>query len=72
MAPTVSVYAAGVVEDSPYLYMNDCSVLLRDDAAVFGSHFQSVVRFCILAEELCCSDISSFAVNLKVPQIIIF
>lgn len=52
--------------------MNDCSVLLRDDSAVPGGHFQSVVRFCILVEELCCCDISSFAVNLKVLQIIIF
>lgn len=59
-------------EKSLYLYMNDCSVLQRCGSAVPGSYFQSVIWFSLLVEKLCCPDVSSFTVNLKVSKTFIF
>lgn len=48
--------------------MNDCSVLQRRSSAVLGTYFQSVVRFSVLGEKLCCSDVPTLTVNVKVSR----
>lgn len=48
--------------------MNDCSVVQRRISAVPGTYFQSVVCFSVLGEKLCCSDVPTFTINLKVSK----